>query len=240
MVKKNIDEKLDNYIQFHIEHETSFEDIKKELIKLGYPDDMIDYHINLYKEKADFVKRLKDPTANPAPLGLMAFGMTTVLLNIHNAGFFPINSMILTMGVFYGGLAQVLAGFMEWKKGNTFGTTAFTSYGFFWLSLVGLLIFPKFGIADTTSSFAMGLYLSFWGLFTFALFIGTLKLSRSLQIVFSTLTVLFILLAVSDFTGSVLIRTIAGYEGIVCGVSAMYTSLALVLNEVYKKKILPV
>ena len=83
--------------------------------------------------------------ANPAPLGLCAFGMTTVLLNLHNAGFFEMNSMIFAMGIFYGGLAQVIAGIIEAKKNNTFGLTAFTSYGFFWLSLVGLIVMPKLG-----------------------------------------------------------------------------------------------
>ena len=89
--------------------------------------------------------KITDLTANPAPLGLMGFGMTTVLLNIHNAGFYPMNAMILSMGFFYGGIAQVIAGIMEWKKGNTFGTTAFTSYGLFWLSLVGIVLLPKSG-----------------------------------------------------------------------------------------------
>src|ERR1700749_5039107 len=84
-------------------------------------------------------------TAKPAPLGLCAFGMTTVLLNLHNAGFFGLNSMILSMGLFYGGLAQVIAGIIEAKKNNTFGLTAFTSYGFFWLSLVGLIVMAKVG-----------------------------------------------------------------------------------------------
>src|SRR5271155_5855213 len=88
---------------------------------------------------------VKDGIANPAPLGLCAFGMTTVLLNLHNAGFFELNSMILAMGIFYGGLAQVIAGIIEAKKNNTFGLTAFTSYGLFWLSLVGLIIMPKLG-----------------------------------------------------------------------------------------------
>src|SRR6201996_4272666 len=86
-----------------------------------------------------------DGIANPAPLGLCAFGMTTVLLNLHNAGFFELNTMILAMGIFYGGLAQVIAGVIEAKKNNTFGLTAFTSYGFFWLSLVGLILMGKFG-----------------------------------------------------------------------------------------------
>src|SRR6266496_2999215 len=80
------------------------------------------------------VTQIKDTTGNPAPLGLLGFGMTTVLLNLHNAGFYELNSMILAMGICYGGLAQIVAGIMEWRKGNTFATTAFLSYGLFWLS----------------------------------------------------------------------------------------------------------
>ena len=91
---------------------------------------------------------LRDATANPGPLGLMAFGMTTVLLNIHNAGFYELSSMILAMGIFYGGIAQVIAGIMEWKKNSTFGMTAFLSYGLFWLTLVGLIVFPKWTGVD--------------------------------------------------------------------------------------------
>src|SRR6201995_942555 len=136
----------------------------------------------------------KDGTANPAPLGLCAFGMTTVLLNFHNAGFFELNSMILAMGIFYGGLAQVIAGIIEAKKNNTFGLTAFTSYGFFWLSLVGLIVMPKFGWGTKPSETAMCAYLAMWGLFTLCLFFGTLRLNRALQIVFGTLVILFFLL----------------------------------------------
>jgi len=183
---------------------------------------------------------LKDGIANPAPLGLCAFGMTTVLLNIHNAGFFEMNSMILAMGVFYGGLAQVIAGIIESKKDNTFGLTAFTSYGFFWLSLVALILFPKLGWATAASEQAMGAYLAVWGLFTFLLFFGTLKLNRALQFVFASLTILFALLAIGDFTGNADIKTFAGYEGIICGASAIYTGIANLLNEVYKKVVLPV
>ena len=86
---------------------------------------------------------MNERLANPAPLGLLGFGMTTVLLNLHNVGFFPLDSMILAMGLAYGGLAQVLAGIMEYRKGNTFGTTAFISYGLFWWSLVILLVLPN-------------------------------------------------------------------------------------------------
>lgn len=97
---------------------------------------------------------IKDTTANPGLLGLLAFGMTTVLLNFHNAGFFGLGTMIMVMGVFYGGSAQVIAGIMEFKKGNTFGTTAFISYGFFWLSLVGIWVFPL----DEYQSFVLSLF----------------------------------------------------------------------------------
>lgn len=183
--------------------------------------------------------RLQDRTANPAPLGLLGFGMTTVLLNIHNAGFFPMNSMILAMGVFYGGIGQVIAGVMEWKKNNTFGTTAFTSYGLFWLSLVGLLVMPELGWIEASSSIAMSAYLLMWGLFTFVLFIGTLRISRALQVVFASLTLLFLLLALGDFTGNGSITVLAGYVGIFCGFSAIYTGLAQVINELHCRELLP-
>ena len=117
----------------------------------------------------------------------MAFGMTTILLNIHNAGFYEMNTMILAMGVFYGGLAQVIAGAMEWKKNSTFGMTAFLSYGFFWLTLVGLIVFPKWMGVDGPDDVAMGWYLMAWGIFTGLMFIGTLRINRSLQIVFGSL-----------------------------------------------------
>jgi succinate-acetate transporter protein len=182
---------------------------------------------------------IQDTTANPAPLGLMGFGMTTVLLNIHNAGFFPLDSMILAMGIFYGGLAQVIAGIMEWKKNNTFGTTAFTSYGLFWLSLVFLLLIKQWGWWQGPTAGAMAAYLFMWGLFTFFMFIGTLKANKALQFVFATLTLLFWLLAWGDATGSTAIKHFAGYEGIVCGFSAIYTAMAQVWNEMYGKTILP-
>jgi succinate-acetate transporter protein len=177
--------------------------------------------------------------ANPAPLGLCAFGMTTVLLNIHNAGFFEMNSMILAMGIFYGGLAQVIAGIIEAGKNNTFGLTAFTSYGFFWLSLVALIVLPKLGWAAPAGS-AMVAYLVMWGIFTLFLFFGTLRLNRALHFVFATLTILFFLLAIGDATENTAITHFAGYEGIVCGAVAIYTGMAQVLNELYGKTVLPI
>ena len=183
---------------------------------------------------------LKDVTANPAPVGLLAFGMTTLLLSLHNSGLFPLNTMILAMGIFYGGTAQIIAGIMEWKKGNTFGTTAFLSFGFFWLTLVGLLIMPKMGWGDTAGTTAMVSYLITWGIFTFVMFFATLNINRSLQFIFGSLTILFFLLAIGDATGNVVITRIAGVEGIIVGISAIYTGLAQVLNEVYGKTIAPI
>ena len=181
----------------------------------------------------------QDFTANPAPLGLMGFGMTTVLLNLHNSGLFELGAMILAMGHFYGGIAQIIAGLMEWKKGNTFGTVAFTSYGLFWLTLVALLMLPVMGWAEPASNSAMVAYLFMWGLFTAVLFIATLRMNKALQFVFFTLALLFFLLALGDYTGNALIKTIAGIEGIICGMSAIYTALAQVLNEVYGRTMLP-
>ena len=182
---------------------------------------------------------VKDTSANPAPLGLTGFGLTTILLNIHNAGFYPNNSMILGMGIFVGGIAQIIAGILESKKNNTFGLTAFVAYGSFWLSLVAIWALPRLGIADKADETAMGFYLFIWGLFTFGMFIGTLRLNRALQVVFGSLVVLFWLLALGDFTHSAAIKTLAGYEGIFCGFSACYAAIAQVLNEVYGRVVLP-
>ena len=176
--------------------------------------------------------------ANPAPLGLLGFGMTTVLLNLHNAGFFPLTSSILAMGIFFGGIAQMIAGVQEWKIGNTFGATAFTSYGAFWLSLVGLIALPKMGFAPDNGS-SMAAYLAIWGIYSFFMFIGTFRLSRCLQLIFGTLVVLFALLAIEKATGNEEIAHIAGYEGLVCGALAIYGAVAQILNELYGRIVMP-
>lgn len=189
--------------------------------------------------KASEMISMKDMTSNPAPLGLLGFGMTTILLNIHNAGFFALDTMILAMGIFYGGIAQVIAGVQEWKKNNTFGATAFTSYGLFWLSLVALLILPKMGLGTAPSKFSMGLYLAMWGLLTLNFFMATFNKTKVTMMVFGSLTVLFALLAISDFADSAMIKHIAGWEGIVCGSLAFYDAVAQIINESYGRTILP-
>ncbi|MEM2081619.1 MAG: acetate uptake transporter [Candidatus Bathyarchaeia archaeon] len=192
---------------------------------------------------------MSEKLANPAPLGLLGFGLTTVLLNLHNAGLFPLDTMILAMGLAYGGLAQVIVGVMEFKKGNTFGTVAFTSYGLFWWSLVLLLLLPKtpllIGVVASTET-AMAAYFFMWGLFTFAMFFGTLRKNRALQFVFLSLAILFFLLTIRELTGNpalfgtFTLNNLLGVEGVVCGLSAIYLAIAEVLNETYGKTILPI
>jgi succinate-acetate transporter protein len=185
---------------------------------------------------------MSEGLANPAPLGLMGFGMTTVLLNLHNAGFYPLGSMILAVGLAYGGLAQVIAGIMEYKRGNTFGTLAFSSYGLFWWSLVILLLLPRsllYYQIEMPTNDAMAAYFFMWGLFTFIMFFGTLKANRAVQFVFMSLAILFFLLTAKELTGNADLGIITGYEGIICGLSAVYTALAEVLNETHGKTVLP-
>lgn len=187
----------------------------------------------------DEIVKIADTTANPAPLGLLGFGMTTILLNLHNAGFYPLDSMIMGMGIFVGGMAQIIAGVQEWKKNNTFGATAFTAYGFFWIALVASWTLPAMGLARQSEPVEMAFFLGLWGIFSLGMFAGTFKLNRALQVVFGTLTALFFLLAIRDFSGSEAVGRVAGWVGLLCGFSALYTSLAQVLNEVYGKTILP-
>ena len=189
---------------------------------------------------------MSEKLANPAPLGLLGFGMTTVLLNLHNAGLFPLDTMILAMGLAYGGLAQVIVGIMEFKKGNTFGTVAFTSYGLFWWSLVLLLVLPKASVftglvAPTETAMA-----AYFFMFTFAMFFGTLKKNRALQFVFMSLAILFFLLTIRDLTGNptlfgtFTLNNLLGIEGVICGLSAVYLAIAEVLNEAHGKTVLPI
>ncbi len=176
--------------------------------------------------------------ANPGPLGLLGFGMTTVLLNLHNAGFLPLSIVIVAMGFALGGAAQIIAGIMEFKAGNTFGATAFTAYGFFWWSLILIWINP-FGWSDKAHLPSMGFYLLLWGIFTGGMFIGTLKHNKISQIVFGSLTLLFLLLSIGDFTANEAIKKFAGIVGIFCGASAIYSSVGQIINAEFKKNIFP-
>ena len=183
---------------------------------------------------------LKTKVANPGPLGLLGFGMTTVLLNLHNAGLLPLSIAIVAMGIALGGLAQIIAGIRELCQGNTFAGTAFTAYGLFWWSLVLIWVNPFQGAGvEAASKVAMGYYLLLWGIFTAFMFVGTLKHNRATQVVFGTLTVLFALLAIGDFTGNHSVTMIAGVEGVICGLSAIYSAMGQIVNGEFGKEIIP-
>ena len=183
-------------------------------------------------------EKIKSTIANPSPLGLLGFGMTTVLLNLHNANIIPLSIVIVSMGFALGGSAQIIAGIMEFLKGNTFGATAFTAYGFFWLSLIVIWTNPTAEMAAADEK-SMGFYLLLWGIFTAFMFIGTLKHNKATQLVFVTLAILFFMLSAADFTGNASIKLAAGWVGIVCGASAIYNSLAQIVNNEFGKTMLP-
>lgn len=172
--------------------------------------------------------------ADPAPLGLAGFGITTCILSLINAGVTDGKALgvVLGLALCYGGGAQLLAGMWEFRKGNTFGATAFTSYGAFWLAFYFIL---KNGAPGA----GMGLFLLFFGILTFYLWIGTFYLSRALFYVFLTLWLAFLFLALADFNvlGS---GAIGGWIGLVCGLLALYTSAATVINNVAGHTVLPV
>ena len=200
---------------------------------------------------------MSEKQANPAPLGLLGFGMTTVLAQfVHNVRLGSVDGMILGMALAYGGLAQVIAGIMEYKKGNTFGTVAFTSYGLFWWSYAFLNMLPNnyftyYFYQQLPSNESLAAYFFMWGLFTLMMFFGTLKKNRAIQFVFMSLAILFFLLAAKSallaYTSMTatdetiqLFTRIIGIEGIICGLGAFYLALAEVLNEEHGKTVLPI
>ncbi|GHU43698.1 hypothetical protein FACS1894190_14430 [Spirochaetia bacterium] len=177
--------------------------------------------------------------ANAGPLGLFGFGMTTVLLNLHNSGITELSIVIVSMGLMLGGAAQIIAGVIEFKEGNTFGGTAFTAYGFFWWSLCAIWINPFKETINSASNISMAAYLLLWCIFTFFMFIGTLKHNTITKVVFLSLTVLFLLLALGDIFESHAIKVTAGVVGLICGLSAIYSAGGQIINGEFKKKILP-
>ncbi len=187
-------------------------------------------------QKIDLVTKL----ANPGPLGLGAFALTTFVLNVHNAGLADIGAA-LPLGLFYGGLAQLIAGFLEFRTGNTFGMTAFASYGAFWISLASMVLMTMHNIIPAAAAKNwLLLTLVAWTIFTFVMWLGTFRHNKALVWVFSTLLLLFVLLDVHVATGSEMLGKVAGWEGIFCACTAWYLMAAIILNEAYGRTVLPV
>jgi succinate-acetate transporter protein len=173
--------------------------------------------------------------ANPGALGLAAFGLNTVLLQIHNIGWID-SYMPLIYGIFWGGIAQVIAGIIDGKRGDTFGLTAFCSYGLFWIGIAMAFVFQWTGVVKLDNS---GLAWTFimWAIFTFFMMIGTLKMTFVHFFVFASLVVLFALLAAHEF--GAISAVPAGIEGLFCGAAAAYGAAAVIINGKFGRTILP-
>ena len=183
---------------------------------------------------------LIDNTANPAPLGLCAFGMTTILLSIHNAGVTALSSPIVAMAVFYGGLAQLIVGLMEWKKNNTFGMVTFGSFGLFWISFAAILVMPALGIAAAPTTLDLAAFLAVWGVLIIGLFICSLRMHRLLQVTLAAVVLLVVLLVAANLSGIHMVHTLAGIMGIIAGGLALYMGIGTVINEIYGSRVVPV
>jgi len=192
-------------------------------------------------ETREIISDIKDKTANPTPLGFTGLGLSAILLSLSYIGLYPVDSMIVSMAIFLGGFAQVFAGIMAWKKGGVFGGTAFCAFGLFWFSFAGLVLLPETGLIGAPDPISLAAYLFIWGIYTFVLLIATLKLdSKAIMFIFLTLFLLFILLAIVNATGNTGLLPIAGYVGLIMGLAALYTALALVLNDSYGKTVAPI
>jgi succinate-acetate transporter protein len=181
------------------------------------------------------------PTANPAPLGLAGFAMTTFVLSMINAnvvsgGDTPI---VLALALAYGGVAQLLAGMWEFRAGNTFGAVAFTSFGAFWLSFWALNVFYAKGIPVAHVNHALGLYLWAWAIFTAYMTVGALRVSGAVLLVFVLLTATFVLLAIADDGGSRTVLHWGGYLGIATAAAAWYASFGAVVNSTFGRPLMP-
>ncbi len=194
--------------------------------------------VEALKSKGEVV--ITEKLANPAPLGLAAFGLTTLILNVINAEIISEESigMVLPMGLFYGGLCQLLVGMWEAKKNNTFGMTAFSSYGAFWMAYALMKILVRNDVlGPVPAESGMTVFLVAWGIFTTYMFVGTIKISVALMVVFASLAILFYLLAWGQHNAD--IHKLAGYEGLFTAGAALYASAAQVINETWGKNLLP-
>ena len=177
--------------------------------------------------------------ANPAALGLGGFALTTFLLNIVNAGLISKDNlgMVLPIGIFYGGLAQFCAGMWEFKRGDTFGATCFSSFGAFWMSVAVMIILEKTGVIAPVPREGMAVLFIAWGIFTAYATIASLKVNKAVASIFVTLTVLFFMLAAGEWNATV--HKIAGYEGILCALIAWYTAAGVLINTLFGRDVLP-
>lgn len=176
---------------------------------------------------------------NPAALGLAGFGLTTVALSLHNMGTLPTAGLTLAYGFMYGGMAQVIAGIIEFRRNNAFGGTAFSSYGLFWIGLALAILLENTGVFESSAS-EIAAWMALWGIFTLYMAVGAAALkARAVTVVLALLTILFFLLAAADAMNSSGLLKFAGAWGVLTGASAIYTSAAIIINEAAGRTVLP-
>jgi succinate-acetate transporter protein len=192
--------------------------------------------------EAQRVAFVPSPLADPGPLGLAAFALTTFVLSFFNAGLVSEGGepVVFGLALAYGGLAQVLAGMWEFRTGNTFGAVAFTSYGAFWLSFWAYVQFYAAKVPEAQAGHAVGLYLIAWGIFTAYMFIASLRTTAAISLVFILLTATFIALGIGDAGGTTGITKLGGWLGLATAVAAWYASFAGVTNATFGRVVLPV
>jgi len=188
------------------------------------------------------VARVLPITADPGPLGLGAFALTTFVLSMFNAGLVGKGGepVVLGLALAYGGLAQLLAGMWEFRTGNTFGAVAFTSFGAFWLSFWALNQFFVKDIPAADVGHAVGLFLIAWGIFTMYMWVASFRVSVAVMLVFFALTVTFFLLGIGNAGNHTGIIKAGGYAGLVTAALAWYASFAAVVNSTFGRSLLPV
>ncbi|MGH9434584.1 MAG: acetate uptake transporter [Terriglobia bacterium] len=179
--------------------------------------------------------------ANPAPLGLAGFGLTTVLLSLLNAALLPAaaTNAVIPLAFAYGGAAQIIAGILEYRNGNTFGTVAFISYGTFWWWYALLLWTLNAGWLKSPGNAGLGVTLLLWGVFTLYMWVSTFRLNVALWLVFLTLWITYGLLAAGSLGAGLRYQRIGGWVGLACGIIALYTSFAEVTNDTFGRRVIP-
>lgn len=188
-------------------------------------------------------ERAASPVADPAPLGLAAFAMTTFVLSVFNANIISdakLQAVVLPLALFYGGLGQFVAGMWEFKNRNTFGALAFSSFGAFWLAYAAYVKYVAGGLPATDAYKATGLFLLAWTIFTAYMLIASLRVSAAVAAVFLTLTLTFLFLTIGALGQSTGMTKVGGIIGIVTAAAAWYASFAGVLNATWKRTVLPV
>jgi succinate-acetate transporter protein len=180
--------------------------------------------------------------ADPAPLGLAGFALTTFVLSMFNAGILDRKGepIVLGLALAYGGVAQLCAGMWEFRKGNTFGATAFSSYGAFWLSFWAFVAFYAGKVPADYTGKAVGLYLIAWGIFTTYMWIASFRTTAAVNVVFLLLAITFFLLGIGNASGTSGITKLGGWVGILTAVAAWYASFASVANFTFGRELVPV